>query len=156
VSHLRDAASWYWPGETCWHGPFVGRGVEPSQVEAGAAEAPDYEEGVNSKCFSAIEREKGRKWGKTEAGMDHMQITMYAKARCLSCWRTKRLLRRRGYAFEMVEVVADGERRAWLSKSTSRKELPAVFVDGRLVGSFEIIKALERSGNLDRLVRGEV
>jgi len=34
--------------------------------------------------------------------------------------------------------------------------LPAIFVDGRPEGGFGDIKALERSGNLDRLVRGEV
>ena len=92
--------------------------------------------------------------------MNQMEITMYAEARSLSCWRTKRLLRRRGYTFKVVDVAGDGELRAWLTETTSPKEfpkeLPAVFVGGRLVGGFEVIKALERSGNLDRLVRGEV
>jgi glutaredoxin-related protein len=34
--------------------------------------------------------------------------------------------------------------------------VPQVFVDGRLVGGFDVIKALNRTGELDRLVRGEV
>jgi glutaredoxin-related protein len=34
--------------------------------------------------------------------------------------------------------------------------VPQVFVDGRLVGGFDVIKALDRAGQLDRLVRGEV
>ena len=93
--------------------------------------------------------------------MNQMEITMYAEARSLSCWRTKRLLRRRGYTFKVVDVAGgEGELRAGLAETTSPKEfpkeLPAVFVGGRLVGGFEVIKALERSGNLDRLVRGEV
>jgi len=44
--------------------------------------------------------------------MDQMEITMYTNARRLSCLRTKRLLRRRGYAFEVVDVASDGELRA--------------------------------------------
>ena len=88
--------------------------------------------------------------------MEQMEITIYARARSLACWRTKRLLRRRGYAFKVLDVSKDGEVDAGLAESTGCKGLPAVFVDGRLVGGFEVIKALERSGDLDRLVRGEV
>ena len=88
--------------------------------------------------------------------MDQLRITMYAEGPSLSCWRTERLLRRRGYAFEVVDVTGHGELRSWLAETTSRKGLPAVFVDGRLVGNFQIIKALDGSGDLDRLVRGEV
>jgi glutaredoxin-related protein len=34
--------------------------------------------------------------------------------------------------------------------------VPQLFVAERLVGGFEAIKALDRTGDLDRLVRGEV
>ena len=79
--------------------------------------------------------------------MDQLEITVYAKAWSLPCWRTKRLLRRKGYAFRVISAAADDGPRA---------RLPAVFVDGRLVGDFGDIKLLERTAELDRLVRGEV
>jgi hypothetical protein len=39
MSHLRDAASWYWPGRTHSYGMFVTRGVRRSKVEVSPAEA---------------------------------------------------------------------------------------------------------------------
>lgn len=83
--------------------------------------------------------------------MDQLEIKVYAKTWSLPCWRTKRLLRRKGYAFEVV--AAADEPRAPRAESTG---LPAVFVDGRLVGGFGTIKSLDRTAELGRLVRGEV
>jgi hypothetical protein len=44
----------------------------------------------------------------------------------------------------------------WLAHFTGGKTLSYVFVDHRLVGGWGEIATLERSGTLDRLVRGEV
>jgi glutaredoxin 3 len=88
--------------------------------------------------------------------MDQMKIAIYVKARCRRCWRAKRLLRRRNYAFEAVNVSEDDGLRNWLVEATGSKTVPQVFVDGRLVGGLAVIRALDRSGDLDRLVRGEV
>ena len=46
--------------------------------------------------------------------------------------------------------------RSRLARFTGRTTVPYVFVDGRPVGGFAEIKALHRSGALDRLARGEV
>jgi glutaredoxin len=70
-------------------------------------------------------------------------------------WRAKRLLRRKGHAFEVVDVTDDAELRTWLARATGRNTVPQIFVDGRTVGGFDDIKALDRSGKLDRLVRGK-
>ena len=87
--------------------------------------------------------------------MDQMRMALYGKSWSLSCWRTKRLFKRRGYVFEVVDVIEDGSR-TWLIETTGCKAVPQLFVAGRLVGGFEAIKALDRTGDLDRLVRGEV
>jgi glutaredoxin 3 len=88
--------------------------------------------------------------------MDHMEITIYAKRKCPYCWCVKRLLRRKGYAFKAVDVTKDNGLRAWFASFIGPKMVPYVFVDHRPVGDFKIIQALERSGDRDRLVRGEV
>jgi glutaredoxin 3 len=92
----------------------------------------------------------------TEVLMDKKEIVLYTKYRCLRCWRTKRLLRRKGYVFQMIDVSRDDELRVRVVETTGSKTAPQVFVDGRLVGSFDEVRALDRSGDLDRLVRGEV
>ena len=83
------------------------------------------------------------------------EIVLYAKARSRPCRRARRLLERKGYAFEEVDVGDEGLRVS-LIEATGRKTLPLVFLDSRLVGGFDEIEALERTGDLDRLVRGRV
>jgi glutaredoxin len=89
--------------------------------------------------------------------MNQMEVVLYTREKSFRCWRIKRLLRRRRYAFEVVNVVTGGgEDRAWFDRTISQKRVPFVFVDGRPVGGLDVIMTLDRSGTLDRLVRGEV
>ena len=88
--------------------------------------------------------------------MDQQEIVIYVEARCRRCWRARRLLRRRGYAFEVIDISGDDELRNWLVGTTGSQTVPQVFVDGRLVGDFAVVRALDNSGDLERLVRGAV
>ena len=91
--------------------------------------------------------------------MHQEEILIYARARSRSCRRARRLLERKGYAFEEVDVgedVGDDGLRVSLIEATGRKTLPLVFLGGRLVGGLGEIQALEHSGELDSLVRGRV
>src|SRR3712207_3328176 len=83
----------------------------------------------------------------TEALMDQMEVDIYTKSRCLWCWCAKRLLRRKGYTFEVIDVSRADELRIWLVETAGRKTVPQVFVDGRLVGGFDEVRALDRSGD---------
>ena len=96
------------------------------------------------------------KTGEKERNMNQLEITVYAEARCMSTWRIKRLLRRKGYTFELFDVAECEQPWLGLDGNARSKMLPQVFVAGRLVGSFETIRALDSSGDLDRLVRGEM
>jgi len=84
------------------------------------------------------------------------EIVIYAKARCRRCRRARRILKRKGYAFEAVDVAGDEKLRARLAETTGKRKVPLIFLGGRLVGGLEDIEALERSGDLDRVVRGRV
>ena len=88
--------------------------------------------------------------------MDQQPVVVYVKLRSPRSWRVQRLLRRKCYAFEVVEVSSESELPAPPAGTASNRTVPQVFVDGRLVGGFDVIKALDRAGQLDRLVRGEV
>ena len=88
--------------------------------------------------------------------MEQRELTIYVKARCRRCWRAKRLLRRRCYAFDVIDVSGDDELRNWLVEATGSKAVPQVFVDGRLVGDFAVVRALDISGDFEQLVRGDV
>jgi glutaredoxin 3 len=91
--------------------------------------------------------------------MNQMRVMLYTRDKSFSCWRAKRLLRGKGYAFEEVNLADGGgekEGDAGIDRTISEKRVPFVFVDGRPVGGFREIVALDASGVLDRLVRGEV
>ena len=92
--------------------------------------------------------------------MDQMKVVLYTRDKSLSCWRAKRFLRRKGYAFEVLNLTEGGVGEkgdgAWIDQTISEKRVPFVFIDGRPVGGLQEMLALAASGVLDRLVRGEV
>ncbi len=87
--------------------------------------------------------------------MDQLRVVIYAKRGSLRCWSARRLLRNKGYAFEVVEVSSDRGLPP-PPPMTLNVTVPLVFVDGRLLGGLDAVRNLDRSGDLDRLVRGEV
>ena len=89
--------------------------------------------------------------------MDQRDIVIYTRRRSLRCWRTRRLLRRCGYDFVVVDTTGDAEALTELSRIARHEVIvPYVLVDHRPVGDFGAVKALIRSGHLERLVRGQL
>ena len=88
--------------------------------------------------------------------MDQKEIQLYVRHSSWRCRQTERLLRRRGYHFEIIDTTEDPILRGWLAHFAGRKSMPYVFVDHRPVGGFREIKALGHSGILEHLVRGAV
>ena len=84
--------------------------------------------------------------------MQQKKIVLYSKDWCPYSWRAKRLLKRKGYDFEVVDATGDEELRARLAEATGRGTMPQIFIDDTPVGGYDDIKALERSGVLERLV----
>ena len=81
-------------------------------------------------------------------------IVMYSTTYCPYCIRAKMLLKSKGYAFEEIDVSGDDEKRAWLVRVTGRRTVPQIFIGEQSVGGFDDISALDRRGELDRMVRG--
>jgi glutaredoxin len=89
--------------------------------------------------------------------MYQREVVLYSRSRSLRCWRAQRLLRKCGYDFVVVDTTRDGEALAELSEVVHHKVMaPYVVVDHRPVGDFGVIRALLRSGGLERVVRGEL
>jgi glutaredoxin len=60
--------------------------------------------------------------------MDQREVVLYTRGRSLRCWRAKRLLRRGGYQFEVVDTTDHPEVRAELSEVTRHEVvLPYIF-----------------------------
>ena len=59
MSHLRDAASWIWPGGASWRCSFAGRGIGSSETaDKDPAETPAHDAGTSSERRPVREPEK--------------------------------------------------------------------------------------------------
>ena len=84
------------------------------------------------------------------------EVVVYARRPSWRCWLTNRFLGRRGYHFEVIDATKNAQLCSWLAHFTGRERMPYVFIDHRPVGGLSEIRALERSGALEHLVRGGV
>ena len=82
-------------------------------------------------------------------------VEIYTTFFCTFCSRAKNLLRKKGIEFTEISVDGDPElRRRMTERSGGRRTVPQVFIDGKPVGGSDELAALERSGELDTLLRG--
>ena len=80
-------------------------------------------------------------------------VTIYTTMFCPYCVRAKRLLGRKGVAFEEIAVDGDRDRRAeMIARAAGRRTVPQIFIDGRHVGGADDLADLERAGKLDALL----
>jgi glutaredoxin 3 len=79
-------------------------------------------------------------------------IKVYTTNMCGYCVVAKRLLTKRGIPFEEINVSGDAAQRAWLVKTTGRRTVPQIFIDGDPIGGSDELHAMDRSGELERRV----
>lgn len=81
------------------------------------------------------------------------RIVVYSQPFCGYCSAAKRLLTQKGAAFTEFDVMFDSGRRSeMLSRSGGRSTVPQIFIDGRHVGGYDDLSALDKAGELDRLL----
>ena len=79
-------------------------------------------------------------------------IEMYVKQWCPYCGMAKRLLEAKGCDWKEIDIEAEPARRAEMIERSGRRTVPQIFVGERHVGGFDELEALERAGQLDRLL----
>lgn len=83
---------------------------------------------------------------------DRPRVVMYTTGLCGFCTAAKALLERRGVAWEEIRVDTDPGRRGEMERLSGRRTVPQVFIDGRPVGGYTDLRALELAGELDALL----
>ena len=81
------------------------------------------------------------------------KVKIYTTGWCGYCHAALRLLKQKGVAYEQIDAE-DSKTRRWLRDATGRTTVPQVFIDGRPVGGYTDIRALDERGELDRLLAG--
>lgn len=80
-------------------------------------------------------------------------VKMYTRRWCGYCSAAERLLDAKGVPYENIDVTGDQETRRWLVEATGgRTTVPQIFIDGKSIGGFDDMKALDRAGELDKLL----
>ena len=80
------------------------------------------------------------------------RIVMYSTPFCGYCGAAKRLLREKGAEFTEIDVMFDPERKNEMIQKSGRRTVPQIFIDGRHIGGFDDLSALDSSGELDGLL----
>jgi glutaredoxin 3 len=81
------------------------------------------------------------------------EIVMYSTAWCGYCQRARNLLERKGVAVREIKVDEDPrERDIMLKRSGGRRTVPQIFIGERHVGGYDELAALDRGGELDKLL----
>jgi glutaredoxin 3 len=80
-------------------------------------------------------------------------VIVYSTGWCPYCVRAKALLERKGVPFREVRVDEDpAERATMLERSRGQRTVPQIFIGDRHVGGFDDLYALDKAGELDRLL----
>jgi len=84
--------------------------------------------------------------------MPNSVITIYTTQQCPYCVSAKQLLTRKGYTYKEIDVSDTSLRDMLVKKAQGRKTVPQIFIGDLHVGGFDDLSALDRSGELDKLM----
>ena len=78
------------------------------------------------------------------------EIEIYTTMWCPFCIAAKRLLDKKGLAYNEIDVTMKfAARRAMTERAGGNRKVPQIFVDGVYIGDCQDIQALEKDGELD-------
>lgn len=81
------------------------------------------------------------------------KITIYTAGHCCYCHMAKELLRKKGAAFDEVDLTGRTDLREELrAKSGGRSTVPQIWIGETHVGGCDDLMSLERAGKLDALL----
>ncbi|HKQ72011.1 MAG TPA: glutaredoxin domain-containing protein [Polyangiaceae bacterium] len=80
------------------------------------------------------------------------EIVIYTTPFCFYCVRAKQLLGKKGVVFCEVDVSGDDAARERLREQTGVRRVPQIFINGAFIGGHYELAAMDRDGELDRLL----
>jgi glutaredoxin 3 len=81
------------------------------------------------------------------------KVELYTTMWCGYCARARALLNKKGVAFTDIDVDADMAKRGeMVARSGGGNTVPQIFIDGEHIGGSDDLFALDRSGELDKML----
>lgn len=84
----------------------------------------------------------------------HKKIVLYTTKTCPYCLKALRKLDEKGVSYEVIDVNENPTAFQAIMASTGWDTVPQIFVDERFIGGCDDLHALDRSGELDKILKG--
>jgi len=84
-----------------------------------------------------------------------VNVTIYIRDHCHFCDRAVALLHEKNVVFEVINAGADEGLKAQMIEKSGRRTFPQIFIGDKPVGGCDDLLRLEKTGQLDILLRGE-
>ena len=83
------------------------------------------------------------------------KVTIYTTPYCPYCHAAKALLKKKGVAFEEIDVQDSTLRQQMMLRANGRHTVPQIFIGETHVGGSDDIHELDRRGQLDPLLNAQ-
>ena len=82
-----------------------------------------------------------------------VEVLMYCTDWCPYCVRAENLLASKGAIINKINLDEQPNSRAEMMERTGRRTVPQIYIGGRHIGGHDDIVSLDKSGDLDVLLR---
>lgn len=79
-------------------------------------------------------------------------VTIYTWTVCPFCVRAKNLLKNKGIAYDEINLDGKDEELKKLQEKTNFRTVPQIFINGKMIGGYTDLAALDQSGELDKML----
>ncbi|MGB5511480.1 MAG: glutaredoxin 3 [Woeseiaceae bacterium] len=84
--------------------------------------------------------------------MSNPRVIIYGNASCPYCGAARMLLKKKSVEFDDISVTGDAALFEEMQQKSGRQSVPQIFIGDYHVGGFDDLDALNRSGELDKLL----
>jgi glutaredoxin 3 len=84
------------------------------------------------------------------------EVELYTTMFCPYCSRARALLERKGVTYTEFDIIEEPARRGeMIQRAGGRTSVPQIFINGEHIGGSEELVALDRNGELDKMLERE-
>ncbi len=81
------------------------------------------------------------------------EVKIYTAENCPYCAQAKKLLDEKGAKYQEIHVDTDTAKRDEMVKLSGKRSVPQIFINGKNIGGSDALANLNRSGELDKLLK---
>ncbi|SCY82507.1 glutaredoxin 3 [Alkaliphilus peptidifermentans] len=83
-------------------------------------------------------------------------VVIYTKEYCPYCKRAIALLEEKSVSYKKIDVTDDFDTFREVIQKTGWDTVPQIFIEDKFIGGCDDMVLLEKQGNLDKLLNGEI